>query len=196
MKKITLIALLFSMMTISVQAQDWFNFKENMNRAVVGLNTGLVGYRNVSDIAVGDTWNLSDIGVGASFSIAGIYVDFVYVSPDHRFDSHVVQQNWPDHSAFTLNAGYQIPIYKNYVFITPMIGLSRVTTGYTEGNNIGINPETESIYHKYVATWSRNDFNYGGGLTVVPCKWFEINLTCTSHAAYAGVAFNVMNYKD
>ena len=76
MKKLAIIALLFSMMTISAQAQ-WFDFSENMDRAVVGLNTGLVGYRNVSDLGSADTWNLSDIGVGGSFSLAGGYIDFV-----------------------------------------------------------------------------------------------------------------------
>ena len=195
MKKIVLIAVLFSMMTISAQAQ-WFDFSENNDRAIVGLNTGLVGYRNVSDLGSANTWDFADVGVGASFVVAGVYVDFVYVSPDHRFDSHIIMGNWDDHSALTLNAGYQIPVYKDYVFITPMIGLSRVTTGYTEGNNIGIDTESHSIYHKYTATWHRNDFNYGAGLTVVPCKWFEINASCTAHAASLGVGFNLMNYKE
>lgn len=195
MKKIAIFAVLLSMMTISAQAQ-WFDFSENTNRAAFGLNTGLVGYKNVTDLASAETWNFSDVGVGVSVAIAGVYVDFIYVNPDHRFDSHIVMGNWDDHSALTINAGYQIPIYKNYVFITPMIGLSRVTTGYTEGNNIGIEVESESIYHKYVATWHRNDFNYGAGLTIVPCKWFEINASCTAHAATLGVGFNVMNYQD
>ena len=194
MKKIALIAVLLSMMTISAQAQ-WFDFSQNMNRAVVGLNTGLVGYRSAQDLGNAETWDFADVGVGASIAIAGVYVDFVYVSPDHRFDSHVVQYDWPDHSALTINAGYQIPIYKNYVFITPMIGFSRVTTGYTEGNNIGVDVESSSIYHKYTVEWSRTDFNYGAGITVVPCKWFEINAACTAHAATLGVAFNVMNYQ-
>ena len=195
MKKIAIFTVLLSMMTISAQAQ-WFDFSENTNRAAFGLNTGLVGYKNVTDLASAETWNFSDVGVGVSVAIAGVYVDFIYVNPDHRFDSHIVMGNWDDHSALTINAGYQIPIYKNYVFITPMIGLSRVTTGYTEGNNIGIEVESESIYHKYVATWHRNDFNYGAGLTIVPCKWFEINASCTAHAATLGVGFNVMNYQD
>ena len=195
MKKIALIAVLLSMMTISANAQ-WFDFSENMNRAAVGLNTGLVGYRNVSDLANADTWDFADVGVGVSVAVAGVYVNFVYVNPDHRFDSHIIMGNWDDHSALTINAGYQIPIYKNYVFITPMIGLSRVTTGYTEGNNIGVDVESESIYHKYTATWHRNDFNYGAGITVAPCTWFEINASCTAHAATLGIGFNVMNYQD
>ena len=197
MKKLAIFAVLLSMMTISAQAQ-WFDFSENTNRAVVGFNTGLVGFKNVtsSNALVPGTWNLSDVGVGLSAAIAGVYVDFVYVSPDHRFDSHIIMGDWDDHSAFVINVGYQIPIYENYVFITPMIGYCRATTGFTEGNNIGIDTETESIYHKYTAVNKYNDFNYGAGLTVVPCKWFEININCTAHAAYAGVSFNIMNYQD
>lgn len=197
MKKFALIALLLSMMTISAQAQ-WFDFSENTNRAVIGFNTGLVGFKNVtnSTALLPETWNLSDIGVGVSVAIMGVYVDFVYVSPDHRFDSHVIMGNWDDHSAMTLNVGYQIPIYRNYVFITPMIGYCRATTGYTEGNNIGFDVEAQSIYHKYTAVNKYNDFNYGAGLTVAPCKWFEINLNCTAHAATAGIAVNLMNYQD
>ena len=185
----------FTLMTLSANAQ-WFDFSENNDRAVVGINTGLVGYRNVTDLGIADTWDFADVGVGGSIAIAGVYVDFVYVNPDHRFDSHIIMGNWDDHSALTLNAGYQIPIYKDYVFITPMIGWSRVTTGYTEGNNIGFDAESQSIYHKYTPTWHRNDFNYGAGLTVVPCKWFEINANCTAHAASLGVGFNLMNYKE
>lgn len=197
MKKLAIFAVLLSMMTISAQAQ-WFDFSENTNRAVVGFNTGLVGFKNVtsSTALLPETWNLSDIGVGVSVAIMGVYVDFVYVSPDHRFDSHVIMGNWDDHSAMTINVGYQIPIYRNYVFITPMIGYCRATTGYTEGNNIGFDVEAESIYHKYTAVNKYNDFNYGAGLTVAPCKWFEINLNCTAHAATAGIAVNLMNYQD
>lgn len=197
MKKIALIAVLFSMMTISAQAQ-WFDFQENTNRAVFGINTGLVGFKNVtsSTALIPETWTLSDVGVGISFAIAGAYVDFVYVNPDHRFDSYVIMGNWDDHSALTINVGYQIPIYKDYVFITPMIGYCRATTGFTEGNNIGVDPETRSIYHKYTAVNKYNDFNYGAGLTAVPCKWFEINVNCTAHSATAGIAFNLMNYQD
>ena len=190
MKKVALIAVMFSLITLSAKAQ-WFDFSQNMNRAVVGFNTGLVGYRGINDLP---DMNLSDLGVGLGMSLAGAYIDFVYVTPDHMYDSHVVQTNWEDHSALSINVGYQIPIFSDYVFVTPLIGLSRVTTGYTEGNNIGIDTENHSIFHKYTPTWKRHDFNYGGMLTVVPCRYFEINATFTAHAAYAGIAFNLTNY--
>lgn len=187
MKKVALLAVLVSMMTLSAQAQ-WFDFSQNLERGVVGFHTGLVGYRGVNNISDMD---LSDLGVGVSLAIGGVYADFLYVSPDHMYDSHVVQYDWDDHDAFVINLGYQIPIYQNYVFVTPLIGWSRVSTGVTEGNNIGIDTEAQSIFHKYHSTWHRHDFNYGGMLTVAPCKYFEINATFTAHAAYAGISFNI-----
>ena len=187
MKKVALIAVLISMMTLGAQAQ-WFDFSQNMNRGVVGFHTGLVGYHGVNNIA---DMGLSDLGVGMSLAVCGVYADFVYVTPDHMYDSHVVQYDWEDHDAFVINVGYQIPVYQKYVFITPLIGWSRVSTGITEGNNIGVDPESRSIYHKYHSTWHRNDFNYGGMLTVAPCKYFDINATFTAHAAYVGIAFNL-----
>ena len=190
MKKVALFVMLFSLTTLSAKAQ-WFDFSQKMDRAVVGFHTGLVGYHAINDIP---EMSLSDLGVGMSIALAGVYVDFVYVSPDHMYDSHVVMEDWEDHDAFVINVGYQIPIYKDYVLITPLIGWSRVSTGITEGNNIGIDTESSSIFHKYHSTWHRNDFNYGGVITLVPCKYFEINLTGTAHAAYAGIAFNLANF--
>ena len=187
MKKVALFVALFSIMTISAKAQ-WFDFSQNLDRGVVGFHTGLVGYHEINGIT---EMSLSDLGLGMSLAVGGVYADFVYVSPDHMYDSHIVFEDWDDHDAFVLNLGYQIPIYENYVFITPLIGWTRVSTGITEGNNIGVDTESHSIYHKYHSTWHRNDFNYGGMLTVVPCKYFEINATCTAHAAYAGIAFNI-----
>ena len=191
MKKVALIAVLFSLMSLSAKAQ-WFDLTQNLNRGVVGFHTGLVGYNNFNDIP---DMSLSDLGVGLSLNVAGVYLDFVYVTPDHMYDSHIVMENWDDHDAFVINVGYQVPIYRNYVFITPLIGWSRVSTGITEGNNIGVDTENSSIFHKYHSTWHRNDFNYGGMLTVAPCKYFEINAAFTAHAAYAGIAFNLANFE-
>ena len=169
MKKIGLIALLLSVMTINAQAQ-WFDFSENTNRAVIGVNTGLVGYSSIDKIAENKEWGFTDVGV--------------------------VNYDWDDHSALTINAGYQIPIFKDYVFLTPLIGFSRATIGITEGNNIGFDPDSRSIYHKYTVTDSHNYFNYGGMLTVAPCKWFEINATFTAHAAYLGIGVDLMKYRN
>lgn len=191
MKKLFLSVVLFMALSISANAQ-WFDFSENNERIAASFYTGLVGYHSVGTIG---TDNLADVGVGMGLSFAGVYADFIYVNPDHRFDSRIIMGNWDDHDAFVLNVGYQIPIYKHYVFITPMIGWSRVSTGYTEGNNIEVNPDSYSIYHKYTSTWHRNEFNYGGIITGAPSKWFEISAAFTAHAVYGGVSFNLVNYQ-
>ena len=89
MKKVALIAVLFSLMSLSAKAQ-WFDLTQNLNRGVVGFHTGLVGYNNVNDIP---DMSLSDLGVGLSLNVAGVYLDFVYVTPDHMYDSHIVMEN-------------------------------------------------------------------------------------------------------
>ncbi|MCR5645512.1 MAG: hypothetical protein K6F96_03835 [Bacteroidales bacterium] len=195
MKKFTLIALLISMISIQAQAQ-WFDLEENSERAVLGFNGGILGFRNVTDNHNTDIGTYKDIGFGVCLSLGGLYVDFTYVMPDHRFDSQVIMGNWDDHSAFTLNAGFQIPIYEHYVFITPLVGWSRVSTGYTVSNDIGVDSESNSIYHKYVSTWHRNEFNYGGALTISPISWLDLNFNVTKNAAYAGIAFNLASFQD
>ena len=47
----------------------------------------------------------------------------------------------------------------------------RITLTVDSGNNIGVDAESNSIYHKYTAS-------------------------CTAHAATFGIDFNVMNYQD
>jgi len=178
---------LFTMLTVSAKAQ-WFDFSQNQDRAVAGFHAGLVGYEGINNIS---TMKMTDLGLGMSFNFMGIYADFLYVTPDHMYNSYVVQENWPDHDAFVLNFGYQFPVYKNIVYVTPIVGWSRVSTGFTEGNNIGVDTDSGSIYHKYTSTWHRNDFNYGGMLTVAPCKYFELNAAFTAHAAYGGISFNL-----
>ena len=189
MKKFTLFVVLISMMTISVQAQ-WFDFSENMDRGTVGFDCGVVGSHSVVGLADGST-TFKEFGVGLSITLYGAYVDFLYAIPDHMYDSQIVLYDWDDQDAFVVNFGYQIPIYEDYVFITPLVGWSRVSTGYTQGYNITIDTDSHQIHHKYHSTWHRNDFNYGCVLTGCPVKWLDINIGLTAHAAYAGIAANI-----
>lgn len=191
-KKSMLFFVLLSLISFSVKAQ-WFDFSENEKRAVLGFNTGVAGFRSVGEM---NKVTFSDIGAGVNLVFKGVWLDCLYVMPDHRFDSHIVQENWDDHSALVINAGYQIPIYKSRLFITPLIGLSRATIGYTEGNNIGIDVENHSIYHKYTVTEATHQFNYGGALTVRPFKRVEIDAIFTSHAAYAGIGIDITSIKE
>ena len=207
MKKLAILAVLFSFMTISAQAQ-WFDFSENMDRSIIGFHFGPMGYNNFEDllhtpdinIEYDDYskpfWDFSNFGYGMSITLAGLYFDFSMIVPDHKFDKKVGTIDWRDHSAFYLNAGYQIPFFENIIFFTPIIGFSRVTTGVTKGDEIGVDPDSYSWYHEYQSTWHRHEFNYGLGLTIAPSEWFELYASCTKHGSWVGIGFNLMTYQN
>ena len=50
-----------------------------------------------------------------------------------------------------------------------------------------------SWYHTYTVTpGSRvHYFNYGGGVSIQPLKWFSINFAYTRHAIYGGLAIDI-----
>ena len=39
-------------------------------------------------------------------------------------------------------------------------------------------------------------FNYGGGLSVQPLKWFSVNLVYTRYAIYGGISVNFLAFAD
>ena len=161
MKKIALIAVLISMMTLSAKAQ-WFDFSQNITDATFGLNLGVVGY-DYGHGQIDRTY--SGLGFGISASIVGVYLDFIYQSPEHKWDRTVTQQEYPDQTALTINMGYKIPVLP-WLNLTPVIGYSNETYGRTLGNSIGVDTESSSIYHDYVRDGIYNHFNYGVGLSV------------------------------
>ena len=65
MKKVVLIAVLFSMVTLSAKAQ-WFDFSQNAYDATVGVNLGMVGYHMGNSQA---EKNLAGFGFGVSASL-------------------------------------------------------------------------------------------------------------------------------
>ena len=180
-KSIILVALL-AVMTFSAKAQ-WFDFSNNL-RASVGINVGMVGYNyNFQSL---DT-ELANLGVGASFSIAGAYIDFIYQNPEHRYSSAVGVSDWHDHTALTINAGYQIPVL-SWLFVTPLVGYSNETTGITRANNI--TAEHSKIVHRYDRQTISHHFNYGVGLMVRPIRWIEIGAVATTHAIYGNISIS------
>ena len=100
MKKVALFAVMFSLMTLSGKAQ-WFDFSNN-RRASIGGNLGVVGYDLTSKSV---EKNLSGFGTGINLSISGLYLDFIYQSPQHRWDRHVTQAEYDDHTALAINVG-------------------------------------------------------------------------------------------
>lgn len=180
MKKVALLAVLFSLITFSAKAQ-WFDFSNN-NSVSIGFNAGAVGYHLGNK---GLNTDYLGVGFGASVTLQGAYIDFIYQSPEHRYSSLVGVDDWNDHTALSINVGYQIPVL-HWLYVTPMIGYSNETTGLTLANQI--TAEHSEIVHKYERDHIYNHFNYGIGLTVKPLEWLGIGGVATSHALYGNIS--------
>ena len=182
---------LFTMVTLSAKAQ-WFNLSNNMNDVTLGLNLGAVGY-DFDGRQINNAYN--GFGIGASFSLLGVYVDFIYQSPEHRWGKKISPMVYHDHTALTINAGYKIPVLR-WLNVTPLIGYSNETTGWTDCSTLNIDYENRSVYHDYDVEHRYNHFNYGVGVSVKPMDWIEIGGVCTAHAVYGNISLNLMNIKD
>ena len=187
-KKTVLLVAMLALFVGSANAQ-WFDFSNN-RRASIGVNLGVVGYDLTSQSV---EKNLSGFGTGINLSISGLYLDFIYQSPQHRWDRHVTQAEYDDHTALAINVGYQIPV-TSWLYVTPLIGYSNETTGKTLGNSIGIDVERRSIYHEYKRLTMENHFNYGVGLMFRPIEMLEIGAVASSHAIYGTISFS-SNFK-
>lgn len=190
MKKIALFVALFTMVTLSAKAQ-WFDFSNNAFDASIGLNLGAVGY-DFGGGQIDKTYN--GFGVGLNISIVGVYVDFIYQSPEHRWGHKITPMVYNDHTALTINAGYKIPVLP-WLNVTPLIGYSNETTGLTDCSTLNVDFENRSIYHDYDVQHRYNHFNYGVGVSVKPISWLEIGGVCTAHAVYGNISFNAMKIK-
>lgn len=183
MKKKSIILFALLALTIGSAKAQWFNFTNNI-RASVGLNLGVVGYNY--DFKTLDT-QFDGFGAGACLSIGGVYLDFIYQSPEHRYSNQVAVDDWWDHTALTINAGYQIPVLP-WLFVTPLVGYSNQTEGWTRANNI--HAEDNSIVHSYDKVNMYQHFNYGAGVTFRPFSFLEIGAVATTHAIYGNISFS------
>lgn len=190
MKKKTIILLALFALTFSSAKAQFMDFSQNATDFTVGFNLGVVGYDFNGQLDK----NIADFGAGVSLSVIGIYLDFIYQSPEHKWDRTITQTEYPDQTALTINAGYKIPVLP-WLNLTPVVGYSNETKGRTLGNSIGVDSEAHSIYHDYVADEIFSHFNYGVGLSVKPIKWIEIGGVCTSHAVYGNVSLNLPGLK-
>lgn len=179
------------MMALTAHAQ-WLDFSNNRYDVTVGVNLGAVGY-HFNGSHIDNTYN--GFGVGVSASLMGVYVDFIYQSPEHRWGNRVEPILYHDHSALTINAGYKLPVL-SWLNVTPLIGYSNETTGWTDCGTINIDYENRSIYHDYDVEHRYNHFNYGIGLSLKPIDWLEIGGVCTAHAVYGNISVNLMKVKQ
>ena len=190
MKKKSIILFTLLVLTVGSVKAQWFDFSRNMTDVTIGLNLGVVGYH--FDGQIDKTY--AGLGGGVSFSLLGVYMDFMYQSPEHKWDRTVTMDEYPDQTALTINVGYKIPVLP-WLNLTPMIGYSNETYGRTLGNSIGVDSENYSIYHDYVRDGIFNHFNYGAGLSVKPISWLEIGGVCTAHAVYGNLSVNLMKFQ-
>ena len=191
MKKKSIILFALLALTVGSAKAQWFDFSQNLTDASVGVNVGVVGYH--FDGQIDKTY--ADLGVGASISLLGLYLDFIYQSPEHKWDRTVTQEEYPDNTALTINVGYKIPVLP-WLNITPVIGYSNETYGETDCSTINVNFESQSIYHDYTVKERYSHFNYGLGLSFKPTDWIEFGGVCTAHAVYGNISVNLLGLKD
>ena len=185
MKK-TILTILFISLAIGANAQ-MFDFADNLRRFEVGLNVGQVG----------TSTPYAGIGVGANLVLSGFHLDFVIDGPDHKYDNHVNNATYDDCESFVINAGYQIPIFR-WLRIIPIAGYCQTNEGVTDASTVNIqhNEYSSSIYHDYyvIPGSRRHYFNYGGGISIQPLKWFSINAICTKYAIYGGISIDMLSF--
>ena len=187
MKRFFLLVAMIMSLTLGAKAQ-WFDFSKN-ERMSIGLNVGVVGYRLDNQ---GLNTDYSDIGIGVSFSLMGVYADFIYQKPEHRYSSEVGVPDWNDHTALAINVGYQLPVLP-WLFVTPLVGYSNETTGKTRANSI--TAENSSIVHRYDVEHRYHHFNYGVGIMVRPFPVVEIGAVATTHAIYGNISYSFSSRK-
>ena len=188
-KKTILVVATMLLLTGTVKAQ-MFDFSQNLKDLTIGLNLGCVGY----DFNGRIDKTYAGFGVGANISILGLYIDFIYQNPEHRYDRKITFTEYPDNTALTINLGYKIPVTP-WMNLTPLIGYSNETSGVTLGNSIGVESQNHRIFHDYRRDAIYNHFNYGVGLSFKPIRLLEIGGVVTSHAVYGNISFNFFGKK-
>ena len=164
-----------------------FDFTLNASRLEAGITAGQAG--SFTDRA--------RFGIGAYVLFNGFYLDVIKADPQHKYYTHVTDEKWNDDCSFSINAGYQIPVMK-WLRIMPLAGYAQTNEGVTDGSSLHMSfgDGTTTWYHDYdVTPGSRvHSFNYGGGLSIQPCKWFSINLIATRRALYGGIGVDLVSF--
>jgi hypothetical protein len=191
MKKKSVILFALLALTVGSAKAQFLDFTQNLTDFTVGFNCGVVGY-NYASGNIDKTY--SGLGFGASVSLLGCYIDFMYQSPEHKYGNKITPDMYYDHTALAINVGYKIPIFP-WLKLTPMIGYSNQTTGWTDCSTINVEYESHSIYHDYDVENVYSHFNYGAGLSFKPFRFLEIGGVCTAHAVYGNISLNLIGLK-
>ena len=186
MKKIILIAAL--VFSASAAYAQWFDFSNNNDRFEAGLCIGQVGSGT----------HYEGVGIGASVSAFGGQLDYLKYGPQHKYSNRVTDTDWNDTVALCINLGYQFPVLP-WFRVTPLAGYAQTNEGITRGNEMYLDgSEYPDWYHPYdVTKGSRSHyFNYGGGVSVQPVKWFSISFAYTRMAIYGSIVLNLTAFAD
>lgn len=185
MKKIVMILAMVAV-TMGSSAQ-LFDFSSNSGRFSIGFHAGQAGLGT----------DYSDLGFGFSASVMGFYLDFVDVTPEHRYDNHVTNTLYNDSAVFIINAGYQIPVLP-WLRVTPMVGYCQTNHGVTDATTVNIETDEYSsqMYHDYDVNERFHYFNYGVGLSVQPLRWFDIYAVYSRNAIYGGISINLSAFRN
>ena len=184
MKRYT-ISLVLLFVTVCAHAQ-LFDFSSNNNRYEIGSNFGQMAFNT----------QYARFGLGMNLLAWGVYLDFNMTAAQHKFDRKFSNTQWNDDEFFNINLGYQIPLL-SWLRVMPLLGYAQTNEGITDASTINISPGEDSgstsVYHTYTVTpGSRvHYFNFGGGVSIQPFKWFSINFVYTRHAIYGGVAIDI-----
>ena len=182
MKRLVLSLVLLSV-TVCAHAQ-LFDFSSNNNRYEAGLNFGQMAFNT----------RYARFGIGLNMLAWGVYLDINKTNAQHKFDRKFSDTRWNDDEFFNISLGYQIPILSR-IRIMPLLGYAQTNEGITDASTFNINPgeDLSSVYHTYTVTpGSRvHYFNYGGGVSIQPLKWFSINFAFTRYAVYGGFAIDI-----
>lgn len=181
-KKITLFIVLAMLVSVRAKAQV-FDLSNNQ-RMSIGINIGVAGY-HLGSQGLSTTYN--GFAYGANLSFMGLYIDFMRQTPEHRYTKEV-GRDWNDHSALTINVGYQIPI-TSYLFVAPLVGYSNETYGITKGNKFEVGDR--ELIHDYDVIERFNHFNYGLQIMAKPVEMIEIGCVVSSHALYGTLSYSV-----
>lgn len=173
MKK-NILTLLFTLLTISVNAQTFFERNKNIS---FGIQFGAVDHHNNTDMGFQTLM--------ATVSCYGVYLDIGGWPRAYGSDARI--DKWDDEYCIAFHIGYQLPIL-DWLKITPIIGYYNHESGYTDGYYWKVNQY--GIDNKFVALDELNGFDYGGNIQI-DIKRFSIFGTFTKNMWYAGIGFNL-----
>ncbi len=185
--KRALLTIILSLTALAAANAQCFDFSLNNGRYEAGINFG----------EIATTTSYSRLALGGSLMAWGVYLDITTAPPQHRYDNRVSDTKWNDDKVVLINAGYQVPVLK-WLRIMPLIGYMQTNEGVTDASSLRVEGDESSVtlYHPYrVTPGSRNHyFNFGGGISIQPLKWFSINMMYTRYSIHGGIGISIPSF--